>query len=490
MIKKLLISLAVILGFTQCHSVLDLKPISEETSETAYERGSQVEAGLVGVYDTFGSLEYYVWDKLNFQDMRADNHYAGGDTPELFAIDLLEVAPTNVRLFDTWKGLYDAISKANNIIEKAEELQDPTFSDERREQVIGEAKFLRAYHYYNLVNMFGGVPITLEFIKSVSPEALHIPRASVDEVYAQIITDLEDAVKVLPDTYGGDPSVNKARATAGAANAMLAKVYLQKPNPEYQKALNHINAVEQSSAGYRLIDYTHLFDGIHPNNAESILEIQFLGPNAGSFGPQLLLPPSISGDTWRKFLTPSHDLINAYDAEGDAIRKNASTLFEAVDWVDEYWGNAVGSTIPFSYKWKNANGWQSSDNAYLIRFADILLLKAEALAHLGQLGEAVNEVNKVRRRVSLLGLTADKVANKEVLLQAILDERRLELAAEGHRWDDLVRFGKAVSTMNELVEIDLRTGEKVNYNMTENKILLPLPQQELDRNPNLEQNPL
>ncbi|NLR89936.1 RagB/SusD family nutrient uptake outer membrane protein [Flammeovirga agarivorans] len=488
--KNTLIGLLLILGLTQCHSLIDLDPISEETRDTAYVKGTQLEAALVGLYSTFASSEYYIWDKMNMQDMRADNHYAGGDTPDLFAIDALNITPTNSRLFEIWKNLYDAISKANNLIEKAEQLDDPSFSEERLSQISGEAYFLRAYHYYNLVNMFGGVPLVTEFTTSVDNEKLQVKRATVEEVYAQIIKDLEVAISLLPDSFGNDNSVNKARATSGAANAMLAKAYLQMPSPNYQKALVYIKAVEESTANYQLIDYGHLFDGTHQNNAESILEIQFMGPNAGSFGPQLLLPPSISGDTWRKFLTPSHDLINAYNAENDNVRLNASVLFEAVDWSDEYWGNTSGTSIPFSYKWKNASGWQSSDNTYLLRFADIVLLKAEALAHTGSLVEAANEVDKIRRRVGLQGLTSDKKSDKESLLQAILDERRLELAAEGHRWDDLVRFGKVVSTMNNLVEIDLRTGEAVNYNMTENKILLPIPQQEIDRNPNLDQNPM
>ena len=127
---------------------------------------------------------------------------------------------------------------------------------------------------------------------------------------------------------------------------------------------------------------------------------------------------------------------------------------------------------------------------YLLRFGDIVLLKAEALNETGKLNEAVTEVNRIRTRAKLPNLSAEKTASKEALRLAILNERRLELAQESQRWDDLVRLGLAVSTMQNLQEIDLRTNTPTDYGMTEAKILLPIPQQEIDRNPNLEQNPL
>jgi hypothetical protein len=476
--------------FISCEDFLDLSPISEETSGNAYETANQIEAALVGAYESFQSSEYYVWDNLLFQDVRSDNNYAGGDNPEIFQIDFLEVTPTHTRLFTHWSNIYNAISKANLVIERVELITDVTLTEERRMQIRGEALFLRAYHYFTLVKLFGGVPLITNTIISLNPEDVNIPRASVAEVYNQIILDLEAASTLLPEVYGNDASVNKARATSGAANALAAKVIMQSPNPDYNKVLEHITAVENSAADYRLIDYNQLFDGNTPNNAESIIEVQYLGGNEGNFGPQLLLPPSISGDAWRKFVTPSQDVVKAFDDEGDNIRKNASILFESVNWVDEYWGNSAGTTIPFGYKMKNANGFASADRQYLLRFGDIVLLKAEALNELGQTAAAVAEVNKIRNRVSLPNLTQEQQASQEVLRTAILKERRLELFLEGHRWDDLVRNNQLIETMNNLVEIDLRTGNAVNYNMTQAKILLPIPQQELDRNPALVQNPL
>lgn len=487
-VKIYITSLMLGLGVSACTDVLELKPISEETSATAYEKGSQIEAALVGAYESFQSAEYYVWDNVLFQDVRSDNHYAGGDNPEIFEIDYLTISATNSRLFKNWSNIYNAIAKANTVLEKAPLVQDPTFTEERKNQVMGEAYFLRAYHHFSLVRAHGGIPLMLETTKSTDPDKLRVTRATEEEVYTQVLKDLDLAASLLPDTYGNDASINKARATAGAANALAAKACAQRPSRDYSKALEYIAKVEASAAGYRLIDYTHLFDGNHFNNDESIMEVQYLGGDEGNFGPQLLLPPSISGDSWRKFVTPSQDLIKAYDSEGDVVRKQATVLFESVQWVDEFWGNAVGAEIPFGYKWKNANGWASSDRQYILRYGDIVLLKAEALNETDQLQAAVDEVNKIRGRVNLPELTDAQKSSKEVLKATILKERRLELAQEAQRWDDLVRNGVVVSIMNNLVEIDLRTGQPVNYNMSEDKIWLPIPQQELDRNPNLVQN--
>ncbi|MDW5288906.1 RagB/SusD family nutrient uptake outer membrane protein [Formosa sp. PL04] len=489
-ITKIIVALAVTFTCLSCEDYLDLSPISEETSDNAYDSASQIEAALTGTYESFQSSDYYIWDNILFQDVRSDNHYASGDNPEIFSIDYLTISPTNSKVYGSWSNLYNAIAKANTVIDKIDIVEDPNLTEEKREQITGEAYFLRAYHYYNLVKGWGGVPLVLEAVKSADPAVVNIPRSSEEDVYDQIISDLQLAASLLPDTFGSEASVNKARATAGAANALAAKACMQKPNPDYSQALTFITKVESSTANYILIDYNYLFDGNHYNNSESILEVQFLGGDEGNWGPQMLLPPSISGDTWRKFVTPSHNLVNAYDAEGDVVRKNASILFESVQWIDEYWGNEIGATIPFGYKWKNASGWSSTNRQYLLRYGDIVLLKAEALNETGQLELAAIEVNKIRNRALLPDLTPAQRASKDILKTTILNERRLELAQEAQRWDDLVRNNVAVSTMSNLVTIDLRTGNPVNYNMTPAKILLPIPQQELDRNPALVQNPL
>jgi hypothetical protein len=481
------LAFCALLGMSACNKFVDLTPISESTTSTAYSTAKEAEAALVGVYDSY-SQEYYIWDNILFSDVISDNYYAGGDNPEIFAIDKLELSATNSRLFNNWSQLYNAILKANAVLQAVPGVKDQALDqNNRRNQILGEASFLRAYHYYQLVNLWGGVPLIIEPISSTSPSATQVPRASESEVYNQIIKDLTFAAANLPNSYGSDATVNKARATKGAANALLAKAYAQKPDKDYNKVLEHANAVITGSGGYQLLgNYADLFDGNHYNNAESIMEVQFIGGPEANWGPQLILPPSISGDTWRKFITPSKDLVLAFDGENDVVRKNASILFENAPWSDEYWSLNVGGSIPFAYKWKSANGWASTNRQYLLRLGDIILLKAEALNELNRPNEAKTEVDKIRARAGL----QPTIATTQSLLRAvILKERRLELAQEAQRWADLKRAGRAVEAMNSLNEIDLRTNQKVNYNATANDLLLPIPQQEMNRNPALVQNP-
>jgi starch-binding outer membrane protein, SusD/RagB family len=484
---KLIVAGTLAMSLTACEDFLDRKPISEGIVENSYQSASDAETALIGVYDSFQS-EYYIWDNIIFSDVISDNYYAGGDNAEIFAVDDLNLSPTNSRLFNNWSQIYTAIAKANVVLDRVPEIQDPALDiDNRRNQILGEASFLRAYHYYNLVKLWGGVPLIISPVNSTEPSAVNIPQSTESEVYAQIIVDLEFAAANLPDVYSDDASVNKARATKGAANALLAKVWAQKADRDYTKVLEYANAVINSPAGYALLsNYADLFDGNHYNNAESILEIQFVGGTEANWGPQLLLPPSISGDAWRKFVTPSHDLVNAFDSEGDVVRKNASILFEEAPWADEFWSATVNGSVPFAYKWKSANGWASTNRQYILRLADIVLLKAEALNALGQLDAAADELNTIRERA---GLDPSEADTKEELSLAIEKERRLELAQEGQRWDDLKRFGRAVEVMNNLVEIDLRTNTAKEYNMTTEKLLLPIPQSERNRNTNLAQNP-
>jgi len=488
--NKTAISAMILAAFmlVSCDENLDTPPISDGIAQNSYQTGDQLEAALTGVYESFQGNDYYVWDHVLFSDVRSDNSYAGGDNPQIFQIENLAIDVNNDRVYNAWSAIYNAIAKANVVLEQTPNVQR-LLTEERREQILGEAHFLRAYHFFTLARLFGGVPLVLESVKSADPGAVRVSRSTEEETYAQIIADLQIAVQKLPDTYGNDSSVNKARATKGAAYALLAKAYAQQPIPNWGEVANYANLVINSPAGYTLQgSFAELFDGSHYNNNESILEVQYLGGNEGTWGPQMQLPQSASGDTWRKFNTPSHDLVNAFDAEGDNVRKNASILFENAPWSDEFWGNANGSSVPFAYKWKNAGGWNSSDHVYLMRLADIILLKAEALNNGGQPGAAADEVDKIRLRVNLPVLDATVRGSQELMKAAILKERRLELALEAHRWDDLVRNNVAVETMNSVQEIDLRTNTQVNYNMQEFKVFLPIPQRELNRNPNLVQN--
>jgi hypothetical protein len=425
--------------------------------------------------------EYYTWDGILLGDVRSDNSYAGPPSDvDIFAYDALTYEASNSRIFMDWRDLYRGISNLNLVLLKIKDITG--FEEVRKTQIIGEARFLRALFYFELVKLYGGVPL-MKNTGSTNPDEIQIPRNSEKEVYDFIITDLEYAADNLPESFNNE----KGRATRGAANALLAKVWAQRPSRDYTKVIHYCDAV--INGGYQLVpDYNSLFSGNNYNNSESIFEIQYKGGTPqGNWGPQLFLPPSISGDNWRKYATPSVDLINAFRDEGDDVREKASVIWEKSPyWVDEYWSPAIGAEeIPFVYKQKHANGWNSGDDFYILRLADIILLKAEAMANLGQGDKGRSLLNQIRSRVSL----PETNATDAELPDAILKERRLELAFEGQRWNDLVRAGKVVETMNNLKEFDRINNKYINYNMTENKIFLPVPLNEIDRNPALKQNP-
>ncbi len=483
--KYILIAILA-LGAASCKKSLNLEPISDATINNSYTTAQQAEAALAGVYSVFVTTDYYIWDNIYLGDVRSDNNYAGGDNPDFYQLDALQISTTNSKIWGDWTALYSGILRANTVIQYVPLITDPALTATRKTQIVGEAKFLRAYHYFQLVKLWGGVPLITTPVSSTEPADVNTPGASVAQLYTQIIADLNDAAAALPDSYG-DPSIDKARATKGAANALLTKVYAQKPDRDYNKVLEYADAVISSPAGYTLMpNYSDLFDANHYNNAESILEPQYNGTTISNWSANVMLPPSVNPTTWRKFMTPSRDLANAFDNAIDPVRKAQTMTFEAAPWVDEYWSATIGGIIPFPYKIRNITGSNSTSRPYLLRLADIILLKAEALNELSRTSDAAIELNKIRTRAHLGVTTA--VTQTDMRL-AIETERRLELALEGHRWDDLVRYGRVETVMNSLVEMNLVTGQKVDYNMTPQKELLPIPQTELDRNPNLKQNP-
>jgi hypothetical protein len=487
---KLYIIICVLmgLGVSSCNKFLTEEPESSATTGNAYKTASDIEAALTGVYNSLYT-EYFVWDFFLLSDVRSDNAYAGGDAQEVYQYDNLAISPLNVRVFYDWQQLYNGIAKANLVLEKINDVKDVTLDQgNRRAQIIGEAKFLRALFYFELVKNFGGVPLVMQFGK-INPDEANVPKATETEIYATIVSDLNDALAV-PDSYS-TISLSKSRVTKGAVYALLAKVYAQKPDRDYNKVLEYIKNVED--LGYKLHNsYDELFDGSHYVNDEAILEIQYKAstPQA-NYGPQLLLPPSISGDDWRKYCTPSKDLVKAFDTEGDEIRKSSTILFEDVEWSDEFWKPcATSGSVPFTYKWRHAEGWASGDYVYILRFADILLLKAEALNVLGRSAEALAPLNLVRDRVNLPKIKAGDFSDVQ-LADKILNERRLELAFEGQRWSDLVRTNKLEPVVGALKEnvITCDGGSKqMNYNINSDKRLLPIPQNELNRNTKLVQN--
>ena len=470
-------------GMISCSDFLEIEPESQSVAvgntsadSIYFHSANEVEAALAAAYGDFKN-EYYQLDYFVNGDAQSDDAYAGGDNPANFQIDDYNIDATNSNVSRDWRYLYSTIGKTNTIINNLDGTI-PGLTEERKKQIIGEASFIRAFMYFQAVQLWGDVPLQLTEVKSISAAELDkiysiiFPaRSTQEEVYTQIIKDFETALANVNVT-----AIHKGIATKGAVNAMLAKVYATRPNKDWNKVLSHCNDVV--AGGYTLLpNYDDLWNNSAENTAESIFEINYNGgASDGNWGVKIF-----RGLDWKKFNLPSNDLAKAFDAEGDLVRKNASITFLDVSgkWSDAHWPQ---TKYPFINKYRKFDEG-SNQNYIFIRLADIILLKAEALNENGDMQGALQLVNQIRKRAKLADATA---AGKEEMKAVIAKERRLELAFEGHRWYDLKRTGKAIEVMNDAVG---PTGEKLGYNLTNDRLLWPIPQSELDKNTKLSQNP-
>lgn len=478
-----LIVLTIVL-LDSCQKFLDLEPTAQgiavennSSDSIFYKTASEAEAALAGAYSDFKN-EYYQLDYYVNGDAQSDDAYAGGDNPANFQIDDYKLDATNSNVSRDWAYLYSTIGKCNTVINNVRAVNDPAMTADRKEEIVGEASFIRAFMYFQAVQLWGSVPLQLKEVKTVSAANLNeiypqiFPaRATQEEVYAQIIADLETALTRVRTT-----APNKGFATQGAVNALLAKVYATIEPHDWNKVKQYCDAV--IAGGYTLMpNYDDLWNNANENCAESIFEINYNGGSSdGNWGTKIF-----RGLDWKKFNLPSNDLLAAFDAENDLKRKNASIAYDNVTgkWSDIHWPQ---NHYPFIGKWHNFQEG-SNQNYIFIRLADILLLKAEALNELGDQAGAATLVNQIRSRVSLSATTASTQADMRL---AIEKERRLELAFEGHRWFDLKRTGRAIEVMTNAID---QTGQKIGYNLTTDRLLWPIPQAELDKNSKLRQNP-
>lgn len=469
--------------FSACKKdFLNKEPISQGTVGNYYKTASDAEGGLVGAYQqAFLQDQYWVWDYASNSDARADNCFAGGNNPDNFGIDNFTMTQQNGNALRDWTGLYKDIYAANTVVDYVPTISASLFASNRQAQILAEAKFIRALSYFQLVTTYGDVPLVLT---TLTPTAKPT-RTPATAVYAQIEADLLEGENVLAVTAAA------GRITKGAAQALLAKVYAQEG--KYQQSLDYSNKVINSGKYSLVPSFATLFDGTK-NTSESIFEIQHSGVTGfTSYNVSLYLPAQFGTYSFNKFNLPTNDLINLYKSQNDNVRLNASVFIAPIangqaagDPVTAPYTNQSG-TMPFIYKWKNNisqfNG--GTDNNILLRLADIILLKAEALTKLGQSDAAIPLVNQIRTRAGLAATTA--TAPADVAL-AVLNERRMELAFEGQRWNDLLRFGNqfTIDLMNKQID---PSGKALNYNVTVPKLLFPIPFNEIQLNGNLAQNP-
>ena len=502
--KRILLNVIVLGMFCFLGSCsLDYEPISAYSELTIggndstggsvkYSTRAQMLTQYEGMYNALkgnDGLEKWNLDYLVVTETHADNSYRGATDAELTQLEQQKQNGINKNIDRDWNSYYSLISAANRVICNVDSVPDPSLTAAERKKWKAEALILRSWIMFDMVRMWGGIPMILQEPPAINAKnitqvyPLYYPaRNTVEEVYAQIINDLNIALEP-----GGAPNIdpaNKFVFSRTVANALLAKIYAEKPMRDYNKVIEYCEKVEPDVSLVQ--SYSDLFslndtktDVRYRNTSESIFEITFSDGgnwNTWMFGIDETDPNSTYD--WAKWLTPSRDLISAFDRAGDIIRKNTTIVYASVSWSNHYPANHY----PFMHK------YPSKFNSIIkLRLADILLLKAEAYVELGNLPEAAAIVNRIRARVNLPPLSSSVTSSFAGMQDAVLNERRLELAFEGQRWFDLVRTGKVFEVMNTLNQRD--EGRLPMDPVTEYNVILPIPQSQIDINPNLVQNP-
>ncbi len=480
------IAAAFLLLFSCKKDFLNKIPESSLTTGNFPVLAADAESELTGAYDWMVYYtNFYQYDNYFNTDGKSDNCYLNSDnvTAEQPLEYFSTVTASNTNIQRDWQELYNDIRAANAVLDDVPNITDPALTADRKAMILGEAKFLRAEHYYWLVTEWGECPIILSVTNggNLSPK-----RNTVPEVYAQIIADLKSADSVLQATpYNGQ----LGRATKGAAEAMLAKTYAQMG--DYTNCLAYCNKVI-SSGTYSLVpNFANLWGVANKNNSESIFELQSNAIAYGFFGFEIF--DFVASDGYPKRDIASANLIAAYKAAGDSGARYQTTINWQIPGAafvmpPNAWD--ASQPIPFMNKYPDANGYNSADDIVMIRLADIILLAAEANVQLGNLTDAAAQINQIRARAGLPNTTA---TSKTDLAMAVLNERQLELVFEMSRWNDLQRADangviNIVDLMNAQVDSH---GNNLNYNMNPNKYqyIFPVPQQDLLLNKNLTQNP-
>lgn len=478
--------------FSGCSKLLDKQPVTQvprpfDTTSTI--SATDAENSMKGLYTYYKNdiEEFSVFDRQTNGDAISDNCYAGGDNTDNITLDNFTANSLNGNVARDWKDAYAFIGRANITIHDVERCKDAALSATRKNQILGEARFMRAFTYFDLVRLYGRVPLILSPANTADAESLLnstiVAQSSTDSVYDAIRNDLWFALQNVGEV-GASPS--KYIVSKGAVNATLALVYATMPTKNWDSVLYYCNKV--IPAYQMLPQFSYLWDNNHKNNDEAIWEINYDGYSAGdqigNWVPSICVGGSIGkyeGGGWKKFNLPSNDLVNDFLAEGDSIRlKNTVTFLDiSGQFSDPNWPS---TKYPFLTKFNDPSG--GINDFYIIRLPDILLLKAEALVEKGEIVNAIALVNDVRARV---GLAPKSTANPDTARSIILNERRLELAGEGIRWFDLLRTGQAITVMNALA-VKGSDGQPLQYNVQPYRLLMPIPQTEMDLNPKLIQN--
>lgn len=509
--KLFIISSLIILGSLINCSEEGLDKINPNgvTFDTYFNNGDELTAGVNSIYALIQSNSLVSREWFFTHDLRGDEMASGGGQLETPRNQLLIGVhdPGNALVGSVWRGWYRTIHRANVIINKAPTVEN--ISDDLRNRLLGEARFLRAWAYFEIATFWGGAPIYTDFVQSVEGSA---GRSTQAEVYGVAVEDLKFAQNALPASYDDR---NKGRATKGAAQTLLARVYLQLG--DYNTAKSELEKVVNSNQYSLVDDYLSITNEEGEFNAESIFEVVY-APSGGAYNwggdsdgqgiqEETVRTQEYSAVGWRNVI-PSNKLLNSYERaskgdekddprygfsywlEGEPFNNGQSTMTP-----DRVQGNTsmVDGVVQkvswqkYSILYKLDAGFATSAiNQRIMRYADVLLMLAECENELGNQLRAIQLVNQVRARSSVnmppIPTKNIPASNQAEVRKAIQHERLVELAGEQVRNFDIIRWRKHGKLDQE----------PISYFIANKHELLPIPQSEIDNNPNLtqaDQNP-
>ncbi|WP_375437440.1 RagB/SusD family nutrient uptake outer membrane protein [uncultured Hymenobacter sp.] len=494
--KKPLYAALLTLGLTAgcSEDYLDLDPRNASTVENFYKTETDAQLATNAVYSQLnqsGMFNYSLWA---IGDVMSDNSFLGGggaaDGIEFQQLDNFTMTSTNPLTTTHWQRAYLGIGQANQVLQRVPGITFTTANAPIQNQYLGEAAFLRALYYFYLVRAFGDVPLVLT-PAATTADVAGLSRTPIAQVYEQIVKDLNDAITKLPNSYTGD---NLGRATKWSATALLAKVYLTQGN-KMADAATQARLVIANSGKTLWPNFADNFKVENENGQESLFEVQFKsglssyttdGPGACMnefWGARFFGNPYVVSSGGYGFNIPEKDLVDSYEATDARL---AATIFKPGDRYPDGQiqpASLVGDPLGFNVRkffvgTVNVNNWDSPLNVPVLRLSEMYLILAEAV---GPTQEGLEAINKVRRRA--YGLPINSPSAKDLtatanFTDAVLAERRRELAFENDRWYDLKRTNKLISTMQA-------QGKPIQAFHT----LLPIPQSEINVNKNLTQNP-
>ena len=458
---RFLIVIILFLLQVSCAKFVEIEvPDYKIISKTVFSSDETAERAVLGIYNELPKADFSNGDfssVTTLSELSADNFNTTTLNYSMIEFEQNNISPNNSYNLNLWSSAYKIIYMCNAVLEGLEFSEG--ISSESRTKFSGEAKFVRAFAYFYLVNLYGEVPIVLttDYRKNA---VLH--KSSIEDVYGFIINDLNDASTVLGNNYIAGERIRASRFTA---MALLARVYLFLEDWEMAEVLS--NELIESSENYTLLK--NLDEVFLANSKEAIWQISPAGRGPLSFITNearifiLNSPPPNS----QKPVALSDDFLNSFNEEDRRL----------VQWIGNY--NTGNQVFHYPYKYKVNSSSVIEEYSMVLRLAEQYLIRAEARAYQDRLSAAITDLNKIRERAQLPSISSSTSSiSRESVLDSIQIERRRELFTEwGHRWLDLKRTGMALSPWISL-----------NSNIDNSDLLYPIPDQEIIKNPNLIQN--